>query len=71
MSEHNSPLSGKPTFLQRVWRSIFPDPLIPQSDRERKRFLLKNLVLHFRPLTVPEKTLNFSLTWGWVAWRRF
>ena len=64
MSEHNSPLSVKPTFLQRVWRSIFPDPLIPQSDRERKRFLLKNLVLHFRPLTVPEKTLNFSLTWG-------
>lgn len=64
MSEHNSPLSVKPTFLQRVWRSIFPDPLIPRSDRERKRFLLKNLVLHFRPLTVPEKTLNFSLTWG-------
>ena len=64
MSEHNSPLSENPTLLQRVWRSIFPDPLIPHSDRERKRFLLKNLALHFRPLTVPEKTLKFSLTWG-------
>jgi len=47
-----------------MFRSIFPDPLIPKSDQERKRYLLKNFILHFRPPTVPEKTLKFSLTWG-------
>lgn len=26
--------------------------------------ILNNLILHFRPLTVPEKTLKFTLTWG-------
>ena len=25
---------------------------------------MKNLILHFRPARVPEKTLRFSLTWG-------
>ena len=51
-------------FFNRIIHSIFPEPLIPKSDRERKRYLLKNLILHFRPATVPEKTLIFSLTWG-------
>ena len=53
-----------PGFFHRIFRSIFPDPLIPKSDQERKRYLLKNLILHFRPATVPENTLKFSLTWG-------
>ena len=39
-------------------------PLIPASDTERKRFLRRFLVLHFRPATVPERTLRFTLTWG-------
>jgi quinol-cytochrome oxidoreductase complex cytochrome b subunit len=51
-------------YFHRILQSIFPDPLIPKSDQERKRYLLKNLILHFRPLTIPEKTLKFSLTWG-------
>ena len=51
-------------FFHQIFRSIFPHPLIPKSDRERRRYLLKNLILHFRPLTVPEKTLKFSLTFG-------
>lgn len=49
---------------QRIVRSIFPEPVFPNTDRQRRRFLLKNLVLHFRPATVPEKTLRLSLTWG-------
>ncbi|UCD59021.1 MAG: cytochrome b N-terminal domain-containing protein [Candidatus Hydrogenedentota bacterium] len=53
-----------PGLLQRISRSIFPDPLIPRTDSERKRYLVKNLILHFRPATVPEKTLRFTLTWG-------
>jgi quinol-cytochrome oxidoreductase complex cytochrome b subunit len=39
-------------------------PLIPTSDTERKRFPRRFLVLHFRPATVPERTLRFTLTWG-------
>ncbi len=51
-------------LLGRIRDSIFPDPLIPRTDADRKRFLRKNLILHFRPSTVPEKTLAFSLSWG-------
>ena len=51
-------------FFRQIFRSIFPDPLFPKSDQERKRYLLKNLILHFRPATVTEKTLKFTLTWG-------
>ena len=62
-SEHRP--SPKATgFFHQIFRSIFPDPLIPKSDQERRRYLLKNLILHFRPATVPEKTLKFTLTWG-------
>jgi len=56
--------SGISGYFHRIFQSIFPDPLIPKSEQERKRYLLKNLILHFRPSTVPEKTLKFSLTWG-------
>ena len=56
--------SGISKCFHRIFQSIFPDPLIPKSEQERKRYLLKNLILHFRPSTVPEKTLKFSLTWG-------
>lgn len=61
--EHN-PSPETTGFFHQIFRSIFPDPLIPKSDQERRRYLLKNLILHFRPSTVPEKTLKFSLTWG-------
>jgi quinol-cytochrome oxidoreductase complex cytochrome b subunit len=52
------------SLRQRILHSIFPEPVFPSTDRQRRRFLLKNLVLHFRPATVPEKTLRLSLTWG-------
>lgn len=56
--------SGTSGYFYRIFHSIFPDPLIPKSNQERKRYLIKNLILHFRPATVPEKTLKFTLTWG-------
>jgi quinol-cytochrome oxidoreductase complex cytochrome b subunit len=37
------------------------DKTLPQID-QRKYF--RNLLLHFRPSTVPESTLRLSLTWG-------
>ena len=64
MRREHSPSPRITGFFHQIFRSIFPDPLIPKSDQERKRYLLKNLILHFRPPTVPEKTLKFSLTWG-------
>ena len=33
------------------------------SVDDPRRFL-KNFLLHFRPITVPERTLRFSLAWG-------
>lgn len=48
-------------MLPQIVRSIFPEP---HSDASPRRFLLKTLILHFRPATVPRKTLRFSLTWG-------
>ena len=50
--------------LQRVWRSVFPWPVRPATDRDRQRFLRRNLILHFRPPTVKEKTLILTLSWG-------
>ena len=51
-------------MFQQILRSIFPEPLLPRTEAQRKRFPLKNLVLHFRPATVPQKTMRLSLTWG-------
>jgi len=60
--ENSSP--PDPGFLKRVRLSIISDPVIPRTEGERKRYLTRNLLLHFRPATVPERTLRFSLTWG-------
>jgi quinol-cytochrome oxidoreductase complex cytochrome b subunit len=64
MRPEPTPSTETTGFFHQIFRSVFPHPLIPKSDPERRRYLLKNLILHFRPPTVPEKTLKFSLTWG-------
>jgi quinol-cytochrome oxidoreductase complex cytochrome b subunit len=51
-------------LLPQILRSIFPEPLRPPAASRPRRFLLRNLALHFRPTTVPRDTLRFSLTWG-------
>jgi quinol-cytochrome oxidoreductase complex cytochrome b subunit len=51
-------------FFKRIRASIWPDPLIPRTDAQRRRYLIRNLLLHFRPATVPQRTLALSLTWG-------
>ena len=51
-------------LFRRIRLSIFAGPILPQTEQQKKRFLLNNLILHFRPLTVPEKTLKFTLSWG-------
>ena len=52
------------TLFQRVRASIFPDMSGAESPRKDHRHYFSILALHFRPRTVPEKTLRFSLTWG-------
>ncbi|MGB8427643.1 MAG: cytochrome b N-terminal domain-containing protein [Desulfobacterales bacterium] len=55
---------ANPGLVKRIRLSIFPDPVIPRTEAERRRYLFKNLILHFRPATVPAATLRFSLSWG-------
>jgi quinol-cytochrome oxidoreductase complex cytochrome b subunit len=64
MKPEHHPSPETTGFFHQIFHSIFPHPLIPKSDQERRSYPLKNLILHFRPPTVPEKTLKFSLTWG-------
>jgi len=48
----------------RIWRSIFRKPIVPRSDRERKWVVFNTLILHLRPIRVPEKTIRYSHTFG-------
>ncbi len=54
----------KLTLFQRIRYSIFPGPQRPSEDYPNYRRFFNSLVLHFRPRTVPERTLRFTLTWG-------
>jgi len=51
-------------LIQRIRYSIFPGTFDDRIDRRQYRPLFKGLLLHFRPRTVPERTLKFTLTWG-------
>jgi quinol-cytochrome oxidoreductase complex cytochrome b subunit len=53
-------------FFQRIRYSIFPGLYSDsgRNDRRRNRLLFNGLLLHFRPKTVPQRTLHFTLTWG-------
>jgi len=51
-------------LLQRIRYSIFPGTLRKRRDRESYRNFFNSLILHFRPRSVQERTLRFSLTWG-------
>jgi quinol-cytochrome oxidoreductase complex cytochrome b subunit len=51
-------------FFQRLVRSILPEPVFHRNAPRDRRFLLKNLALHFRPASVPRETLRLSLSWG-------
>jgi hypothetical protein len=54
----------KLTLFQRIRHSIFPGTLRPVKDRADYRRFFNSLILHFRPRTVPERTLRLTLTWG-------
>jgi quinol-cytochrome oxidoreductase complex cytochrome b subunit len=51
-------------LFQRIRYSIFPGIKRPVKNRGDYRRFFNSLILHFRPRTVPERTLRFTLTWG-------
>jgi quinol-cytochrome oxidoreductase complex cytochrome b subunit len=61
---HNNHVSHRPTLIQRIRYSVFPGTITRRKDRQGYRPLFNSLVLHFRPRSVPERTLRFTLTWG-------
>ncbi len=56
--------SDQLSFPRRIWYSIFPGTDPAHFDGFRYRQLFNGLLLHFRPRSVPRRTLRFTLTWG-------
>lgn len=54
----------KPHFFKRILYSVFPSMQRSTEDRGGSRRFFRSLILHFRPRTVPERTLRLTLTWG-------
>jgi quinol-cytochrome oxidoreductase complex cytochrome b subunit len=54
----------RPGLVRRVWRSVARQRLRPRDDRDRKRVIINNLLLHFRPVHVPAATIRYTHTWG-------
>jgi quinol-cytochrome oxidoreductase complex cytochrome b subunit len=50
--------------MHRIITSIFPSLSQPGGKGKSPKKLLNSLLLHFRPRTVNERTLRFTLTWG-------
>ena len=51
-------------ILQRIRLSILPDKQEPKHDKHGRRKNFQSFLLHFRPGSVPQRTLGISLTWG-------
>jgi quinol-cytochrome oxidoreductase complex cytochrome b subunit len=51
-------------LLQRIRYSIFPGTLRKPTYYEHYRNFFNSLIFHFRPRSVQESTLRFTLTWG-------
>jgi len=63
MSERKSPTDGE-RLSSRIRRSILRGPVRPRDDRDRKWIVVNNLILHFRPIQLPERSLRYTHTWG-------
>ena len=51
-------------ILQRIRLSVFPDRQDTNHHKHGRRKTFRSFLLHFRPRSVPERTLKLSLTWG-------
>ena len=59
-----TPDGERKDFLRRIWDSVVRGPIYPRNDRERKWVVLNHLILHFRPTSLPVKTLKYTHTFG-------
>ncbi len=50
--------------ILRVWRSVFPRPIMPRTEREQRKTILDFFVLHARPVRVRQSTLKYTHTFG-------
>jgi quinol-cytochrome oxidoreductase complex cytochrome b subunit len=62
--QENKAIPNGLNLFQRIRYSIFPGTLQRPAYRERYRNFFNSLILHFRPRSVQERTLRFTLTWG-------
>jgi quinol-cytochrome oxidoreductase complex cytochrome b subunit len=62
--QENNVMPDRLNLLQRIRYSIFPGTLQRPAYRDRYRNFFNSLILHFRPRSVQERTLRFTLTWG-------
>jgi quinol-cytochrome oxidoreductase complex cytochrome b subunit len=51
-------------LFQRIQYSIFPGTFKKPTTKDTYQRFFSSLILHFRPRTVRERTLRFTLTWG-------
>ena len=54
----------RPGLIGRVWRSVFPRPIVPRTEREQRKTILDFFVLHLRPVRVRQSTLKYTHTFG-------
>jgi quinol-cytochrome oxidoreductase complex cytochrome b subunit len=65
MDESTSGDESRPEGLvRRVWRSVFPRPIVPRTERDRRKTILDFFVLHMRPVRVRRQTLAYTHTFG-------
>ncbi|MEN8164522.1 MAG: cytochrome b N-terminal domain-containing protein [Acidobacteriota bacterium] len=51
-------------IVKRILGSIFPRPVVPRTDADRRRTVLEFLVLHMRPVRVRRSTVRYTHTFG-------
>ena len=62
--QENNVIPDRLPLFQRIRFSIFPGTLQKSPHHERYRSYFNNLILHFRPRSVHQRTLRFTLSWG-------
>ena len=62
--QENRVMPDRLNLFQRIRYSIFPGTLQKPTYYERYRNFFNSLIFHFRPRSVQERTLRFTLTWG-------
>ena len=51
-------------MLQRIRLSVFPGNRNAKHEQNARPKIFRSFLLHFRPGTIPERSLKLSLTWG-------